>query len=157
MGGQNRLPDAAAYERTLLNAIFLTEIQDVRQYSETTKWSDILFHTSYFSCLSLELQQPFSASLQLLSQFLHDNRYTILHRNAPTSFGHRNENHPPVMHYTNIPALKKLTAAATERQMPSTKLYGAMWQRDAVLKATSISISWYNCSLDTINSVQQRP
>jgi hypothetical protein len=36
-GRTNRLPDVGAYERTLLNAIFLTEIQYVRPYSETTK------------------------------------------------------------------------------------------------------------------------
>jgi hypothetical protein len=45
------------------------------------------------------------------------------------------------MHYTNISALKKVTAASSERQMPSTKLHRAMWQRDAILKATSGSTS----------------
>ena len=45
------------------------------------------------------------------------------------------------MRYTNISALKKVTAASSDRQMPSTKLHGAMWQRVANLKATSGSIS----------------
>jgi hypothetical protein len=54
-GRTNRLPDLGVYERTLLSAIFLTELQAVRPHSGTTRRSDILFHTSYFSRFSLDL------------------------------------------------------------------------------------------------------
>ena len=151
-GRINRLPDVPVFERTLLNGIFLTEIQDVRPHSETTKWSDICFTrltSLVFPWICTSASQPhFNLSPQLSTITAIQ---TCIETHGAVSDTEKKIPSRYALH--NISALKNVTAASSERRMPSTELHSAVWQGVAILKATPGSISWYNCSLDKINSV----